>query len=109
MSLLSFLTLLPCGSDDDSDTSSSDDDSHSSESDSDTEEEVRETETGDEKAKKRKKDEALALELDKIPNAQGTCTLNRATSVTGAYGSIPVGLLDRSSELLFPYGKDLLP
>eukprot|EP00904_Undaria_pinnatifida_P013325 jgi/Undpi1/9122/HiC_scaffold_26.g11580.m1 len=87
----------------------SDDDSDSSESDSDTEEEVRETETGDEKAKKRKKDEALALELDKIPNAQGTCTLNRATSVTGAYGSIPVGLLDRSSELLFPYGIYTIP
>lgn len=32
-------------------------------------------------------------------------TLNKATSTTGPYGSIPTALLDRSSELLFPYGE----
>lgn len=104
-------------SDGDADTSSSDGDSDSSDSsDSDSsdsgrgaeEEEVGQTEEGDKNArKKRKKEEESALALEKIPNAEGTGTLNRATSVTGPYGSIPVGLLDRSSELLFPYGEDL--
>ncbi|CAM9885697.1 unnamed protein product, partial [Ectocarpus sp. 8 AP-2014] len=41
--------------------------------------------------------------------AAGTTTLNEATSSTGPYGSIPMGLLDRSSELLFPYGIYTIP
>ena len=41
----------------------------------------------------------------KHPAAPGATTLYQATSSTGPYGSIPTGLLDRSSELLFPYGE----
>ena len=70
-------------------------------------EEAGQTEEGDENARKKQKEEESALALEKIPKPEGTGTLNRATSVTGPYGSIPVGLLDRSSELLFPYGEVL--
>ncbi|CAN0370396.1 unnamed protein product [Ectocarpus sp. 6 AP-2014] len=95
-------------------TGSVGDSSSASDSDSDSDSDVEEagTEDGEER-------EALELAATMAAASQpsqqgpvaaaGTTTLNEATSSTGPYGSIPMGLLDRSSELLFPYGIYTIP
>lgn len=90
--------------------SSSDEDGDSSDSDSDSDVE----EAGSEDGEETEALESAAVAAPSQPSqpepvaAAGTTTLNEATSSTGPYGSIPMGLLDRSSELLFPYGEEML-